>query len=384
MDKKILLVDTSFSAKPIYDYLITTDADVYVVGGKLNDSLAKSVKNYINLDYSNIVELKKLICRLGIDYLVPGGNDFSYKVCSEISKDIGFFNIDAPQINETINNKQKFRNYSLALGLHVPNFISVEEIEHNLPVIVKPADAYSGHGMTIIKENRKKEIENAIELAKEYSKSNQYLIEEFIEGQLFSHSAFIVNREILIDFFVEEHCFVNPHVVDTSYVVSNFNHNLADLIRKDILTLAENLQLSDGLIHTQFICRDDSFWLIEITRRCPGDLYSLLIEYTTGFPYAQFYAKPFLDQELNFDSVPHHNKKILRHTITQAYESHFFSLRFNTPLRIEDFIPLKNTGEIIERSPFSRIGIIFLLTNTEIEMIRFVKMILNKKLYSIN
>ena len=54
MKIKVMLLDTNFSAKPIYDYLVQTGTEVYVVGGNPNDVLAKSVNNYINLDYSNI------------------------------------------------------------------------------------------------------------------------------------------------------------------------------------------------------------------------------------------------------------------------------------------------------------------------------------------
>ena len=68
MSKRILLLDTNFSAKPIYDFLVSTGSEVYVVGGNPNDSLAKSVKNYINLNYSDINAVVSLIKEQKIDF----------------------------------------------------------------------------------------------------------------------------------------------------------------------------------------------------------------------------------------------------------------------------------------------------------------------------
>ena len=64
--------------------------------------------------------------------------------------------------------------------------------------------------------------------------TKKYVIEEFIQGQLYSHSAFIVDKKIIIDFVVEEHCIVNPFVVDTSRVLYNFDRDILNQIRNDI------------------------------------------------------------------------------------------------------------------------------------------------------
>ena len=51
---KILLLDTNFSSGPIYDYLIESGNEVYVIGNNPNDFLAKFAKNYIQSDYTKI------------------------------------------------------------------------------------------------------------------------------------------------------------------------------------------------------------------------------------------------------------------------------------------------------------------------------------------
>lgn len=383
MRKRILLVDTNFSAKPIYDYLVKTGAEVYVVGARPHDTLAKSVENYVNLDYSNVSEVKALIKSLRVDFLVPGGNDVSYKVCSEVNSDIHFYNTDPVEVNEIINSKEKFREFSTALGLHVPHIVEPAKVNDFLPVIIKPVDAYSGHGLTVIHKSDRNKIENAVKLAKKLSKSRCYLIEEFVPGQLYSHSAFVIDGEIMIDFIVEEHCVVNPYVVDTSRVVFNFDKKILKQIRADITSLAKKLDLADGLVHTQFICDGSSFWIIEVTRRCPGDLYSMLIEYGTGFPYAEYYARPFLNQEVDFSEIRLNKRFIIRHTITQPNEGYFCSLEFNLPICIEKLVTLALSGDRVKSSPFSRIGLIFLSAKTQREMDGLFQKILSRELYVI-
>ncbi len=384
MKKKVLLLDTSFSAKPIYDFLLTTGYDIYVMGGNPDDALAKSVKNYIQLDYSKVDNVKSYIKDNKFDYLVPGGNDLSYKICSEVNEDFSFFNMDTKQITHTINNKEVFRKFSLDHHLHVPRIVYPEEICDKLPVIIKPVDAYSGHGMSIVFNDNEDTISQAIEKAKQFSKSDNYVIEEYVKGQLYSHSAFVVNGQILIDFIVEEHCNVNQFVVDTSRVVYDFDPLILDKIRQDILVLIQKLNLVDGVIHTQFICDANSFWIIEVTRRCAGDLYSKLIELSTGFPYAEYYAKPFINLKNQIDCLELSKNLIFRHTITHDQKCFFHSISMKHPLHILEFIPLSLTGNEINRSPFSRIGILFSQCESMHVFIELFNHAKNGTLYSIS
>lgn len=383
MKKKILLLDTSFSAKPIYDFLCSTGAEVYVMGGKPEDALAKSVKNFICLDYSEIDKVKNILVKMGIDYLVPGGNDFSYKICSEINSEIPFYNIDPISSYQIINNKEEFRKFAKFINLKVPKLFGPDSIDNKIPLIVKPTDAYSGHGITIVEAGNALKLKKAIETAKKQSKSGCFLIEEFVKGQLYSHSAFIINGRIAIDFIVEEHCIVNQYAVDTSFVINDFDPSVLNQIRSEIEKLNHELHLCDGLIHTQFIFNGTDYWLIEITRRCPGDLYSKLIEYSTGLPYAEYYARPFISGTKEVPNIKPQHKMVIRHTLTQAHKSSFHSITYNHPISQLNMVPLSLTGDCIYESPYSRIGIIFAFAKNKNDFYEILNKTLNRNLYSI-
>jgi hypothetical protein len=72
----------------------------------------------------------------------------------------------------------------------------------------------------------------------------------------------------------------------------------AALIRA-IERVAETLGLVDGLVHAQFLQRDDAFVIVELTRRCPGDLYGIPVDMLFGETfYTAAALAPYLDRPL--------------------------------------------------------------------------------------
>lgn len=376
-----VLLDTNAASVPIYRYLVDSGHDVHVVGERPDNALAKSADNYVKLDYSNVEAVTALVERLGADFLIPGCNDLSYETCAAISAKRRFPGIDTVDTVRILGNKQDFRRYAQAAGIPAPRQIAEADALAAGPVIVKPADAYSGRGVTALAAPSATDLAAAMAQAKAFSRSGTCLIEEFVEGQLYSHSAFLGANGILTDFFVEEHSSINPFAVDTSYVVPAFDPTLAAKVRAAIETIAQDLQLTTGLIHTQFIVDGDRFWIIEITRRCPGDLYSQLIASSTGFNYAENYARPFLGE--GFDGRAQAHRPILRHTIALREPQVFGGLRFHHPVDIEMFVSLALAGDRIAASPFGRIGILFARAADAAGLDRLMRATLNGELYSV-
>ena len=378
---KVLLVDTNFSSGPILNYLRNAGHTVIFAGGKSSDFLAKATPGYQQLDYSDPTALADLYTRLGIEYLVPGCNDRSYYSCAEVSETLNFPGIDRLDATETINHKQKFRAFAQREGLSVPRVFGNEE-NPACAVIVKPVDAYSGRGITVVNAGQSTQLAHAIEHAKTESRSGDCLVEEYMEGQLYSHSAFVVNGRVVQDFIVIEHGSANRFVVDTSHIAIDFPADVHTRIRREIEHLAQSLRLCDGLVHTQFLLKGDQFCLVEITRRCPGDLYSQLIELSTGFPYVASYAKGFLGQK----AAPGALKQnfILRHTLTLPHEGLLQHLHFKHPLHIERWVPIAATGDHIAPSPVGRMALLFARCGNYAELQTLANHAIQRRLYTLN
>lgn len=380
---KVLLVDTNFSSGPIYAELVSMGHEVHVVGNNPNDYLAKISSNYWNLNYADTDALATLVDENRFDFLVPGCTDLSYISCVAISRG-RFPGLDQVNACEAIFNKGKFRLLADRLGLPVPKILASDLIPPQWPIIVKPVDSFSGKGITVLHEKESRALEDAKKVARDLSRTGEYLIEEFVEGQLHSHSAFLKNGQVVQDFLIQEDSTVNPFVVDTSRVVPDAPSNLLARLRGCIQDLAKELSLADGLLHTQFMSNGENFWLIEITRRCPGDLYSQLIELTTGYPYARSYALPFLGKPIQHFEGDLLSEPIMRHTITLKAAQSLAYLRFKLALQIERWTPLSLAGDQLKPSPQSRVGILFCRAMNQQELDLIYQKTLQRNLYEVH
>lgn len=380
---RVLLVDTNVSSAPIHDHLLREGCEVFVAGANPRDFLAKTSRHHLDLDYGNLDQLRAGIDALKFDYIVPGCNDRSYQVCSVLAQELGYPGIDTPAATDAINSKEQFRAVARHLGLPVPRVYPRADVPAQEALIVKPVDAYSGRGVTIVAAGARGELDAAVERAQSFSRSRQYLIEEFVTGQLYSHTAFIAAGRVWADFIVEEHCTANPFVVDTSRVVFDCSPEMLQSLRANVATLARKLALVDGLMHTQFIRRGDQYWLIEITRRCPGDLYSRLIELSTGFRYVENYVRPFLGAQGPSALNPLQPAWIMRHTVSRAEDGRFGAIGFKVPILIEALVPLIATGDELKGSPHGRACLLFTRSESKEALERLFALTVRRELYSI-
>lgn len=360
--KNVLLVDTNLSSLPIYEYLEASGYEVYIIGGEPCDTLAKTAKNYIQGDYSSLEVLLNAIDECSIDFLVPGCNDLSYRMCVSANEALGrpFWGLESLECTDSLNKKDLFRKTASEVGLSIPELMAQPQAAVSESIIIKPVDSYSGKGVSVLEDANLDDIQSAVFAAERYSSSGKVVMERFVRGQLYSHSAIFHDGSIFADFIVEEHGTVNPFVVDSSLLKYDFSPDLLSKLRDEVTLLCQFLGVTDGLMHTQFISDGRNFWLIEVTKRCPGDLYSQLIELSTGFAYARAYTMPFIAESVIDLAPPVKQLPIIRRTITTDIESTFFNLSVPPPAVVERFYPLSLSGDHLLPSPRSRVGISFL------------------------
>lgn len=378
---KTLLVDTNRAAVPIYRALCAWGHEVWVVGGKPTETLAKLAEHYVPLDYSDADRLAAFVDEQAFDCLVPGCTDLSYKVCAEVNQG-RFPGFDTPEHTHIINTKSDFRALAGKLDLPIPRVVSPEQALGCESVIVKPVDSFSGRGMSVLSSPTRETLDQACEKACKASKTGDAIIEEFVQGQLFSHSAFVQDGAVVADFIVQEDCVTNPFTVDTSRVVWDFPEAMLASLREGTCRMVSELDLVNGLVHTQLIANVDRYWIIETTRRCPGDIYSLLIEFSTGYPYAASYAAPFVERKALPADDGASGHRITRHTVTSKDGAALWGYQFTCPIDIQLFVPLATSGDFIDPSPYGRAGIFFFRSESKQDQDQLYRQLLAGKLYS--
>lgn len=385
---KVLLVDTNFSAGPLQGELLQLGHEVHLCGGNPHDALAKAQPNYHPVNYADAHALAALADQLGIDHVVPGCNDRAYLSCAQARQHTGharYAGVDPLDVTLIINDKLKFRQCARQLDLTSPRVYLPTEALPTTPLIVKPVDAFSGQGITMLSAPTPSEVQHAIAHAKACSATGQALVEDWVEGQLYSHSAFLTGQRIVQSHVVVEHCVAHPHAVDTSHLAP---HDLPAQalarLETELQRLAQHLALGDGLLHTQFIWDGSRCWLIELTRRCPGDLYSQLIELSVGLGYVRQYLAPFVGNAVQAQPTHSEPAHVLRHTLTLPEGGVLHHLRFNEPLQIERWVPVASTGEALAPAPKGRIALLFARASSVDNLKHLAERAISRTLFTVN
>jgi biotin carboxylase len=375
---RVLLVDTAFSALPIYRALLDQGYEVWCIGNRISDPIAKLAnERWIELDYSNREAVASVAEQRAFDAIIPGCTDVSYSTCVDIPS---FRNHDGRFVYDSLNQKHAFRDLCAELGLPAPIRFTRDQFPIQGRFIVKPVDSFSGRGITQIDGQDLVGIDNALYRAKNESPSQSALIESFAGGQLYSYSCFLESRRVVDRFIVKESSSVNSYAVDTSFVDFDPPTTIDELLKSSAEALASRLKLSDGLLHIQYIVDGDQPYLIEATRRCPGDLYSLLIQYSTGYAYAAKFAAYFTGRRLNTASVK--RRYVIRHTVASLWDGVNQGLEFIRPLRTCAFFPLQAVGEPVLAGQKSRLGVLYLVADTVEEREVLFRRLLNRDVYA--
>lgn len=375
--KRVLLLGSSYSAIPILKYLKSRGFFVGVMGAIESDPCHSFADESHFADYSKSDNIFRILENFNYDFVVPSSNDFSYLAGAKVASSLNFPGFDKIQTVDNLHNKLKFRLLLKKLDIPSPNFqvisdgmIDLKAGTLRFPLLVKPVDSFSGRGLT--KVYAFEELNFAVIRAREESRTNECLVEEFFEGALYSHSAFIRDKNIIADFFVDEFCTVYEYQVNCSNHPSRLNINIRDLVRDIINKIILEVGLCDGLLHTQFMVNDmGELKIIETMRRAPGDLYGRLIEISAGYAYTEAYVKPFLaESQLNSDVFSGASKFVSRHTVSSQEDCG--PIACQTLSTLGDFIEwvqLKESGQVLKRAPYDKYAILFLSYPTHQEMI---------------
>ena len=146
-------------------------------------------------------------------------------------------------------------------------------------------------------------------------------------------------------------------------------------MRHDVEKIANKLILVDGMFHLQIIINNDTPYIIDVTRRIPGDLYPRLIEYCDGVEYSRAVVKSYLGQTLEkeFEKRNKQQRFVIRHCVMAASNGTVENLKVDSILRDKIFyrLDLIEAGGTVNNFMVDLIAILFIdLNNREEEVIK--------------
>ncbi len=372
---RVLVLGGSFSALPIIVELKNCGFEIWLAGNNELEPGIEISDGYINVDYSDALATLEATKYLSYKYVIPSCNDAAYLTAAYIAENLQLSGLDSLYTSQLLHQKNKFRNALAESKFPTPKFVIltrdyIDQIQQiRFPALLKPTNLFSGIG--IVKFESKDSLESYLESNFEID-FLEYVLEEYIPGELFSVSAFISNGKASKVFFADEFCTVYPYQVNCSFVPTSLSADIQNRIVFDINNLVHFFHLTDGLFHMQFISDNLNYWIIEIMRRCPGDLYGHMIQLSTNFNYYYAYIAGFLGLEI--DHLSEFKRKfIARHTISTNHEGFYSSIVFRKEFKNLELIQLSNSGAFIREAPYGKIGIIFSEFENVDEMLSIVK-----------
>jgi predicted ATP-grasp superfamily ATP-dependent carboligase len=379
MKKKILIAGGSYGdiplikkAKELGYHVITSGNNIKELGHTYSDEFQL-------MDFSDKDGMMELVKSLEIDEIAPSCHDLSMTTCAYIAEKLKIGNFDSYKTTLILHHKDQFRELASELGMLSPKAFNASCIEDvnskvvgfNFPLIVKPVDLGGGKGVTIVKN--KKKLINAAALAFKFSKNSKIIIEEFKRGALHSLSTFIQNQKVLFSFCDSEFSSVNPYGVSTS--TSPVDHYLENkkILISQIEILAKKLKLKDGLVHMQYLydSQNQDISIIELTRRAPGDWYSLPVKLSTGLDYTYWVLMGYLGGDLSNIEWHEQTGYYSRHCLMGKKNGCAMAVIIDTEIEkniIQKYIWLSDK-EVITDYINQKFGIFFLKYSSRREMI---------------
>lgn len=295
---------------------------MYVIAGGLYlpPEQYRIADEYILADYNDLEAMRKIAIEKKIDAICTPCSDNGAINAAIIAEELGLPGHDTPEVQRILSRKDDFKKLTRQLGITSPRaeeFCNALEAigwirEQKLPVIVKPADSAGGNGVSTIHEYS--QVEQAVNLAFEKSRSGVIVAEPFITGTQHGMCAFLINKKIAACVSNDELSGENKYLVKTDIFPATDFDVVKEQLYREVELIAKELNLVDGIFHLQYILHDGKAYILEVMKRNIGNLYSIPASRAYDFNWNEWYLKSQCGMDCSQLKIPSENPQISAYT----------------------------------------------------------------------
>lgn len=255
------------------------------------------------VDYEKILEIAR---EKQIDGIVTAGTDVAVITIGKVCDELGLtgLSFEAAKIaSNKIRMKKKYEQYEVRTARF--REVSFEEDvyeaagELSFPLIFKAVDTSGSRG--IIRVNRAEEFEEACRIVRANTRTDYFIIEEFIEGEEFGAQAFVYRGEVK---------FILPHgdyvfQGDTGVPIGHFapyelDAGIIDDTKEQLERAIEAMGLDNCAINADFILKDGKTYVLELGGRSGATCLAELVSIYYGFDYYEKLIQAALGEDVDF------------------------------------------------------------------------------------
>lgn len=310
--KKILILGGSRYIIPVIDkihelghYAITCDYLPDNIAHKYSDEY----HNVSIIDKEKVLELAK---NLKVDGIMSFACDPGVEVAAYVAEKL---NLPTPPYQSVciLQNKALFRNFLRENGFNVPfakGYKNIDEaiedsLKFNWPVIIKPVDSAGSKGVTkIIKAE---EIKDAAKYAIQFSKTNSFIMEEFIEkkGHSSDSDSFSIDSELMVNTFNNQYFdskVINPYTPAAYSWPSDMKQSAQQELRSELKRLIKLLNLGTSIYNIETRQGiDGKAYIMEVSPRGGGNRLSELLKFATGIDLIECSVRAAIGEKIELD-----------------------------------------------------------------------------------
>lgn len=258
-------------------------------------------------DYGKILSIARLE---NIDGIITTGTDVAVITIGRVCDTLGLtgLSFEAAQVaTDKLLMKSKYEEY----GVRTAKFRKISFDDENyasiiadleLPVMFKSVDSSGSRGIT--KVSSVDDFERARNYVLENTRSDYFIVEEYVEGEEYGAQAFVKDGEIK---------FILPHgdyvfKGDTGVPIGHFApYDLAPEVIEDTRVQLERaieaMGLNNCAINADFIMKDGKCYVLEIGGRSGATCLAELVSIYYGYNYYEKILLTALGEEVDFTAA---------------------------------------------------------------------------------
>lgn len=295
--KKLAIIGASYGQKKLCE--TAAKMNIYTIGFAWEEGAV--CKDLFSKFYPiSITETDKIleICRKEkIDGIVSNGSDYTAKITTYLSAELGLNGNDYDMFTKTQN---KFWTRILTNSIEGLSPIKAELLQNkdtnfSFPCILKPCVGGSKKGVSFIESE--KDLNTAIEYAKEFN--DEIMLEEYVKGREISVETLSYKNKHIIIQITDKDVSGAPHFVELGHhEPAILSKNINDKIHSIVPKILDAIHYKNGATHIEFKIDDnDNIYLIEINQRGGGDeISNKLIQLSTDFDFTKALIEIALDE----------------------------------------------------------------------------------------
>ena len=250
----------------------------------INTNLYEDSPGFLYSDESYVLDVRdkhknlEIARNSNIDAIVSDQSDISVTTVAFIAEKLGLSGIGT-DIADLFTDKFKMRKRSKELGYSTPNFELCRSLEdakrffslHD-KIVIKPLDSQGGRGVRILEHGT--DIETAYNAAKNACKCGNVLIEEFLPGYELTVEGYKTKTgHTTLAISEKRRMTAEPQIAQSIWYSKSALSKHAELV-KTHNSLIEDFNLPFGMTHTEYICNNGEYTLIEAAARGGGNKIS--------------------------------------------------------------------------------------------------------------